>query len=335
MHATRIALLLALVIAPAIVRAGEPIPVFINCRDAVGIPGGTANVEVALVPGDALVVGTQNDLGFDGAFGITRGECFINPAIGPGTEANKELQQNILTDPPRVRGIVVSLDSFGAIPEGLLYTCPFRVPADMPEGNYPITNDHAVASNAEGMQLPVSAGNCQIVVAAATPTATPTPRCRENEDCPDGQVCVDGECVTPTPSPTPTGCSNNDDCPDGQVCVNNHCVTPTPTPTGCTNNDDCPDGQVCVNNHCVTPTPTPRCRTNNDCPDGQVCVDGMCEQATPTATPTTTVHVGGGGGGCNCEIDPNAGAWETSHLLAMLLPALVLILRWRAGRAAR
>ena len=101
------------------------------------------------------------------------------------------------------------------------------------------------------------------------------------------------------------------------------------------NNDDCPDGQVCVNNHCVTPTPTPRCRTNNDCPDGQVCVDGMCEQATPTATPTTTVHHGGGGGGCNCEIDPNAGAWETSHLLAMLLPALVLILRWRAGRATR
>ena len=103
----------------------------INCQDAVGIPGGTADVEVSLAPGDALVVGTQNDLGFDSAFGITRGDCFINPAIGPGTEANKELQQNILTDPPRVRGIVVSLDSFGAIPEGLLYTCPFRVPADI------------------------------------------------------------------------------------------------------------------------------------------------------------------------------------------------------------
>jgi hypothetical protein len=207
MHATRIALLLALVIAPAIVRAGEPIPVFINCRDAVGIPGGTANVEVALVPGDALVVGTQNDLGFDGAFGITRGECFINPAIGPGTEANKELQQNILTDPPRVRGIVVSLDSFGAIPEGLLYTCPFRVPADMPEGNYPITNDHAVASNAEGMQLPVSAGNCQIVVAAATPTATPTPPATPNAvataGCPGSLAQFLAGSIASTGSPAP------------------------------------------------------------------------------------------------------------------------------------
>ena len=334
MHATRIALLFALVIAPAAVSAGEPIPVFINCQDAVGIPGGTASVKVTLTPGGEAVVGTQNDLGFDSAFGIARGDCFINPDIGPGTEANKELQQNILEDPPRVRGIIVSLDSVAVIPEGLLYTCPFRVPADMPEGNYDITNTHAVASNADGMQLPVSAGSCRIIVAAATPTATPTPRCRENEDCPDGQVCVDGECVTPTPTPTPEGCNNNDECPPGQVCVNHECVTVTPTPTGCANDDDCPDGQVCVNNHCVTPTPTPRCRTNDDCPDGQVCVDGMCEVATPTATPTNTVHFGGGDG-CNCEIDPNAGAWQTSHLLAMLLPALVLMLRWRARRAAR
>ena len=167
MHATRIALLLALVIAPAVVSAGEPIPVFINCQDAVGIPGGTANVEVTLVPGDALVVGTENDLGFDGAFGIRRGDCFINPAIGPGTEANKELQQNILTDPPRVRGIVVSLDSFAVIPEGLLYTCPFGVPADMPEGNYPVTN---------GTSSPVTRRACSFPSAPATARSSSRPR---------------------------------------------------------------------------------------------------------------------------------------------------------------
>ena len=113
-------------------------------------------------------------------------------------------------------------------------------------------------------------------------------------------------CVTPTPTKTPIGfCTDNEDCPVGQVCVNNHCVTPTPTPTPigfCTGNEDCPNGEVCINNMCVTVTPTKK-------------------------------KSGGGGGGCNCEIDPSARSGRSGDVLAALLPALLLALRWRRGRA--
>lgn len=342
MYALRIALLIALTVVPAAVRAGDTNPVTIACQDAVGIPGGMAAVQVVLMrDSEAQVAATQNDLQFDDTrFPIGPGGCVINPNIGPGSEADKELRDSILGDPPRVRVIIVSLETVEVIPPGLLYTCSFHVDEGTPLGTYPLVMSRAIASDPEGMQLPVTAGSCNIVVAEATPTNTPTPRCRENTDCPNGQVCVDGECVTPTPTPTPTGCSENDDCPPGQVCVNEQCVTPTPTatPTGCTNNDDCAPGQVCVNNQCVTPTPTPRCRMNNDCPSGQVCIDGMCETVTPSpsATPTTTAPPQRkGGGGCNCEIDPGAGDSPYSGVFAVLVPALVLLLRWRARRATR
>jgi MYXO-CTERM domain-containing protein len=330
MYAARIALLLALVIAPPAVRAGDT-PVSINCLDAVGIPGGIANVEVVLIrDGEALVATTQNDLGFDSTrFSLGFDACVINPAIGPGTEADKELAQNVLSDPSRLRALILNLGSVNVIPPGLLYTCPFQVASDVPLGTYDLTNGNAIAATADGTRLPVSAGGCRINVAAPTVTPTPTPRCREDEDCPSGQVCVEGECVTPTPTRTPTGCRDDDDCPQGQVCVNDTCVTPTPT--GCRDDDDCPQGQVCVNDTCVTPTPTPRCRNDMDCPSGQVCVNGMCENATPTATPTST-RGGGGGDGCNCEIDPAARASRTTSVLAVLLPALVLLLRRRARR---
>ena len=347
MHAARIAMLLAFATAPVAAWAGQPIPVMINCADAVGIPGGTASVTVSMIrEGEALVVGTQNDLTFDDAlFSIQRGDCVINPDIGPGTSFDKNIQQNVLADPPRVRALIVSLNNFTTIPPGLLYTCPFRVAADAPEGTYDIGNGNFVASTENGTRLPVSGNSCHIAVAAATQTPTPTPRCRENTDCPSGQVCVDGECVTATPTPTPIGfCEDNNDCPPGQVCVNHQCVTPTPTPVAptrtntpigfCNDTEDCPPGQVCLNHECVTPTPTPQCRENPDCPSGQVCVDGTCVTATPTVTPTLTPKRSSGGGGCNCEIDPQAPASRTSDVLAVLLPALVLLLRWRRAEGA-
>jgi MYXO-CTERM domain-containing protein len=86
----------------------------------------------------------------------------------------------------------------------------------------------------------------------------------------------------------------------------------------------------------VTPTPTPQCRQNSDCPSDQVCIDGTCVTVTPTTTPTPTpTFKRGGGGGCNCEIDPGAPASPTAHVLAVLLPALLLALRWRSRRATR
>jgi hypothetical protein len=54
--------------------------------------------------------------------------------------------------------------------------------------------------------------------------------------------------------------------------------------------------------------------------------------ATPTATPTTH-NGGGGGGGCSCRIDGDETASPPWHLLAVMLPPAVLMVRRRAQRA--
>lgn len=58
-----------------------------------------------------------------------------------------------------------------------------------------------------------------------TPDGTPSP------ECPAGQVCVGGKCVTPgTPPVKPTEpCSATNPCPAGQTCVNGVCITPAAT----------------------------------------------------------------------------------------------------------
>jgi len=105
-------------------------------------------------------------------------------------------------------------------------------------------------------------------------TASPT-GCTSDSDCPAGQVCQNGECVA-APSPE---CTWNSDCPAGQICQNGECVAAPPA--GCTSDSDCPTGQVCQNGECVA-APTPECTWNSDCPAGQICQNGACVAASPT-----------------------------------------------------
>ncbi len=275
----------------------------ILCGTMDAVQGGTTVVEIflQLEGDDDQVAGMQNDLTFDAAaFAIGDDDCVINPAIGPDSALGKTLNTNYaLENPTRVRNLLVSLDNSDPIPSGLLYTCTFDVSAETAVGNYTLANINVRASDPQGAVVPTAANDCQITVREA-PTPTPTPECENDADCPPGEVCVEGSCVVATPTATPIGfCDDEEDCPEGQVCVNNRCVTPTPTATPigyCEDGEDCPDGQVCANNRCVTPTP----------------------------------KKGGGGGGCSCEIDPGAAAgWQAGDVLAVLLPALVLALRWR------
>lgn len=58
------------------------------------------------------------------------------------------------------------------------------------------------------------------------------------------------------PSPTPTQCSGG--CPNGETCVNGQCVSNT-CPGGtspCTTTSDCPAGQVCEGGCCGVPIPS-------------------------------------------------------------------------------
>ncbi|MBX3025272.1 hypothetical protein KF840_10210 [bacterium] len=278
----------------------------ISCGSVTAVRGSSAPVTISLqLEGDEVVAGTQNDLQFDSdAFDIAPRDCVINPAIGPDTEADKTLSTSLPPgEIPSVRNLVVALDNTNAIPSGALYTCSFHVRGSAELGEHVLTNVNVRASNPQGMVVPTTAGDCTITVQDVSPT--PTPRCTNDDDCPSGEVCVNNTCVTATPTRTPIGyCTGDRDCPNGQVCVNNMCVTPTPTRT-----------------------PIGYCTGDQDCPNGQVCVNNMCVAVTPTAT-----RKSGGGGGCSCEIDPGARG-RSGDVLAVLLPALILALRWRRRRA--
>jgi hypothetical protein len=71
----------------------------------------------------------------------------------------------------------------------------------------------------------------------------PAGPCDGDEDCPDGQQCIEGECV-----PT-SECVDDEDCPDGEICVEGECVPPPSEE--CTDDADCADGELCVEGECV------------------------------------------------------------------------------------
>jgi hypothetical protein len=136
--------------------------------------------------------------------------------------------------------------------------------------------------------------------------------------CPNGEVCVNGQC-----KPTCPG-----GCPNGLICVNNECVSESactpdcPTLPNCTDDDgcggscDCPEGVVCGdNNKCQADTScTPSCPelpacTNDDgcggtcpCPGGNTCNGTECVQASP-CEPTCNENHCSGEDGCGGTCD--------------------------------
>lgn len=102
------------------------------------------------------------------------------------------------------------------------------------------------------------------------------PECRSDADCPDGEVCQNGVCVT-APGPE---CTTDADCANGEVCVNGVCEE-APAPE-CTTDADCAEGMVCVDGVCEE-APAPECTSNGDCAEGEVCEDGVCVPAVEEA----------------------------------------------------
>jgi len=96
-----------------------------------------------------------------------------------------------------------------------------------------------------------------------------------DQDCSDGQVCVDGFCVDPVATPTPTRTPTVTNTPTLTS-------TPTPTPTfrPCLTDDDCPDPQICRGGFCRDPRV---CDPEDPgvellmCFDRETCVNNLCE----------------------------------------------------------
>ena len=80
----------------------------------------------------------------------------------------------------------------------------------------------------------------------------------------------------------PVGCTTDEDCPEGQVCQDGQCVEPA---APCETDEDCPEGQVCEDGECVEAPPVP-CETDEDCDNGlfcdgvETCVDDVCQDGT-------------------------------------------------------
>lgn len=72
------------------------------------------------------------------------------------------------------------------------------------------------------------------------------PECTASDDCPAGEVCEDGECLT-----DPDHCTGNGDCDDCETCNAGACVS------------DCAQGDVCHNGEC--------CQPATECPAGRDC----------------------------------------------------------------
>jgi peptidoglycan-associated lipoprotein len=103
-------------------------------------------------------------------------------------------------------------------------------------------------------------------------------QCREDSDCKKGQVCNEGRCDA-----KPGYCETSDDCPDGKACINNACVP-------CESDDDCGEGASCKNGKCLQPG---QCTTDEDCPENHECQNGVCVAPPPpgdqdaSCTPST------------------------------------------------
>lgn len=94
--------------------------------------------------------------------------------------------------------------------------------------------------------------------------------------CPDGQVCVNGSCLIPTPSRTPTRTP-----PPPPTATSTKTPTPTATFKPCTTDDQCPDGKHCRTGFCKIERP---CDDNNPVVDRhacfgdrEACINDLCE----------------------------------------------------------
>ena len=136
---------------------------------------------------------------------------------------------------------------------------PETAPAVKPEPPKPIVK--ARVSSGGGGSHPTAPA----VITEEPSTEEPTP-CVENEECGEGKVCVESECID-KPYVTPE-CVEDTDCPETYVCnEDGNCIAP-PEP------DPLPEPD---------PEPVvPECTTDSECAPDQFCNEaGSCEILLP------------------------------------------------------
>lgn len=132
-----------------------------------------------------------------------------------------------------------------------------------------------------------------LLLLAGCPDKKPKyPNCKKDEDCQEGEVCVNQRCMQ---------CAEDTDCAEGEECIDGACIQKEGF---CNTDDDCTDGKVCKDNKCVPCEsdgdcgPTARCSNgrclergkcveDTDCADDEDCIDGVCQKPSASSTPDT------------------------------------------------
>jgi len=333
----------------------------VHVRGGNGIPGGTLAVTMSITspdPEDPDIATVQADLIFEtgqlqligtcptgGGMCQTNGDCPGMELCQIPCEKNLDLTgqsfeavipsfQNVPTGQRRVR--LAFLPVFDPplpirlIPDGLLATCNFQIPADAPLGPIFMTSDPIrfqvaddMAQIVEDAVIEIETGSIQEPTVTATPseTATETPTGNTETPTPTHTPTATEETATATPSNTPTGGTPTITATiTPTVTGGGGTLTPTPshTPTSGTSG---PTFTATPTTPAVTHTPT-GASTATRTPTG------------PTATPTSGVAPADDD--CSCRLGPETGASMASRWGRWSIPIAVLVwLRRRRGGSSR
>ena len=153
----------------------------INLNSVSGAAGDTVTISATLVGGNNQFAATSNDIVYDSTQVDvalkTNGkpDCNINPAINVDSAVGKGLSISQPTSPPAMKILrvgVLATDNVNTIPDGLLFTCNFKINAAATTGAKTLQNTPR-ASDPSGALVNLSGTNGTITVGGATPTVGP------------------------------------------------------------------------------------------------------------------------------------------------------------------
>jgi MYXO-CTERM domain-containing protein len=180
-------------------------------------PGTTSTtVTATLLTGNAVVAGSQNDIGFAAPIAIAakangKPDCAVNPDIGKGA-TSFAFRPNGCTGTActSVRALVLATDNVDPIPDGsVLYTCNVTI-AEGASGTSSLPVTGVILSDPNGNQVPgVTGCDGSITVGGVVPgTPTPTPTVTVTPTSTSPPPPTNTPTVTPTntvkPTSTPT-----------------------------------------------------------------------------------------------------------------------------------
>lgn len=152
--------------------------------------------------------------------------------------------------------------------------CPDRETVQPPEGVDDEDVNSCRPAPGDTTTAPCTTATCGDGDIDPDDTYCDDPLCSEDADCPTGEVCLDGVCVS--------GCGSDEECPEGFACIQPE----TGDGPGvcreadeCQNDSECGQGEVCqkiIDPDTGTPSTTGACVVN-PCPSGFSYSSGECE----------------------------------------------------------